>query len=199
VRACRLAADGAVADLGYHNVGFHNPEQISPHINGLVEEGILLEAHYTFQFCSPTRSAFLSGRLPIHVNMEQPTPGSKPGGIDLRMELISQVLKKANYHTHFIGKGHIGAYSYANLPIQRGFDSHLGFLGGAYAKKNAALARFALSPMLCQDRPRTVHKHSKKSVFWSDKTIQNRRRGSQHAKNRFRFERISEVNGGSLA
>ena len=93
------------ADLGYHNVGFHNPDQVSPHINGLVKDGILLEGHYTFQFCSPTRSAFLSGRLPIHVNMEQPSPGSTPGGIDLRMELISQVLKKASYKTHFIGKG----------------------------------------------------------------------------------------------
>lgn len=93
------------ADLGYHNVGFHNPDQISPHINELVNDGILLEGHYTFQFCSPTRSSFLSGRLPIHVNMEQPTPGSTPGGIDLRMELISQVLKKASYRTHFIGKG----------------------------------------------------------------------------------------------
>jgi arylsulfatase B len=119
-----------VDDLGYHNVGFHNPDQVSPHINTLVQAGIRLEGHYTFQFCSPTRSSFLSGRLPIHVNMEQPSPGSSPGGIDLRMTLISQVLKSANYSTHFIGKGHIGAYSHANLPINRGFDSHLGFLGG---------------------------------------------------------------------
>ena len=119
-----------VDDLGYHNVGFHNAEQVSPHIDGLVREGVLLEAHYTFQFCSPTRSAFLSGRLPIHVNMKQPTPGSHPGGIDLRMTLISQVLKKANYSTAMIGKGHIGAYSHANLPINRGFDHHFGFLGG---------------------------------------------------------------------
>ena len=27
-----------VDDLGYHNVGFHNPEQISPHINALVKD-----------------------------------------------------------------------------------------------------------------------------------------------------------------
>ena len=120
----------AADSLGYHNVGFHNPAQVSPHIDGLVKEGVLLEAHYTFQFCSPTRSAFLSGRLPIHVNMQQPTPGETPGGIDLRMTLISQVLQKANYKTAFVGKGHIGAYSHANLPINRGFDHHFGFLGG---------------------------------------------------------------------
>ena len=27
-----------IDDLGYHNVGFHNPEQISPHINALVKD-----------------------------------------------------------------------------------------------------------------------------------------------------------------
>ena len=82
-----------IDDLGYHNVGFHNPDQISPHIDDLVKEGIQLEAHYTFQYCSPTRSSFLSGRLPIHVNMEQPSNGRSPGGIDLRMTLISNVRK----------------------------------------------------------------------------------------------------------
>ena len=80
-----------IDDLGYHNVGFHNPDQVSPNIDNLVKEGIQLEAHYTFQYCSPTRSSFLSGRLPIHVNMEQPSPGRSPGGIDLRMTLISNV------------------------------------------------------------------------------------------------------------
>jgi hypothetical protein len=45
-----------------HAVGFHNPDQVSPHMDALVKEGVQLEGHYTFQFCSPTRSAFLSGR-----------------------------------------------------------------------------------------------------------------------------------------
>ena len=35
-----------------------------------------------------------------------------------------------SYATYFLGKGHIGAYSDANLPVNRGFDHHFGFLGG---------------------------------------------------------------------
>ena len=48
------------------------------------------------------------------------------------MELLPQMLKRAArpYATAMIGKGHIGAYSLANLPINRGFDRHFGFLGG---------------------------------------------------------------------
>jgi hypothetical protein len=30
-----------------------------------------------------------------------------------------------------LGKGHIGSRSSGHLPINRGFDHHLGFIGGA--------------------------------------------------------------------
>ena len=34
------------------------------------------------------------------------------------------------YHTAMVGKSHLGARSTANLPINRGFDVHFGFLKG---------------------------------------------------------------------
>jgi arylsulfatase A-like enzyme len=119
-----------VDDLGYYNVGFHNPDQISPEIDALAAEGVVLEAFYTFKYCSPTRSSFLSGRLPIHVNQLLPGAINNPGGIDLRMTLLPQKLKQAGYLTHQIGKWHCGARSVLHLPVNRGFDSHFGFLGG---------------------------------------------------------------------
>jgi arylsulfatase A-like enzyme len=47
--------------------------------------------------------------------MDQPTAGATPGGIDLRMTVVSEVLKKADYATHMIGKGHIGACVLAHV------------------------------------------------------------------------------------
>lgn len=57
---------------------------------------------------------------------------TNPGGADLRMTLLPQQLKRARvpYATAAIGKWHVGARSTANLPINRGFDSHFGFLKG---------------------------------------------------------------------
>jgi arylsulfatase A-like enzyme len=81
----------------------------------------------TFKYCAPTRSAFLSGRFPIHVNQ---LLNNNPGGIDLRMTLLPQKLKSVGYKTAQTGKWHCGARSVLNLPINRGFDSHFGFLGG---------------------------------------------------------------------
>ena len=119
-----------VDDLGYYNVGFHNPDQVSPEIDALAAEGVVLEAFYTFKYCSPTRSSFLSGRLPIHVNQLLPGAINNPGGIDLRMTLLPQKLKLAGYKTAQTGKWHCGARSELHLPVNRGFDSHFGFLGG---------------------------------------------------------------------
>ena len=81
---------------------------------------------------SPTRSSLLTGRLPIHVNQNNECNSlSSASGADLRMTTVAQKLKQANFSTHFLGKWHMGARSAANLPINRGFDSHIGFLKGA--------------------------------------------------------------------
>ena len=66
-----------VDDLGYANVGFHNPQQISPEIDRLAQtEGVVLEAMYTFRYCSPSRSALMTGRFPLHVNQGNPPCGA---------------------------------------------------------------------------------------------------------------------------
>lgn len=58
-------------DFGWADAGWHRPSGYSdvqsPNMDLLVREGVELERHYVFQFCSPTRSAMQSGRNPIHV------------------------------------------------------------------------------------------------------------------------------------
>ena len=46
------------------------------------------------------------------------------------MTMLPERLKKAGYRTAMVGKSHLGARSAANLPINRGFDRHFGFLKG---------------------------------------------------------------------
>lgn len=81
-------------------------------------------------YCSPTRRALLSGRLPLHINVNQAPPCSNY--LPLQLTLLSEKLKRApaKYSTHFVGKGHLGYQTTNHLPIHRGFDTHLGFLLG---------------------------------------------------------------------
>ena len=84
-----------------------------------------------YKYCSPTRSSLMSGRIPAHVNQNNLCNDiESTSGVDLRYTLLPQKLKLAGYTTAFVGKSHLGARSPANLPINRGFDSHLGFLKG---------------------------------------------------------------------
>jgi arylsulfatase A-like enzyme len=56
------------AQLGWHNVGWHNKEMKTPNANALAKEGIILDKSYVFMYCAPTRSSIMSGRLPFRVN-----------------------------------------------------------------------------------------------------------------------------------
>jgi arylsulfatase B len=70
-----------IDDYGWANAGWHNEVQSggqrevqTPNMDRLVANGINLNQHYTFKFCSPTRSALQSGRNPIHVNVQNVGP-----------------------------------------------------------------------------------------------------------------------------
>ena len=59
--------------LGFANVGYNREvptkEVQTPALDALAAGGITLTSFYTFKYCSPSRSGFLSGRNPIHVNV----------------------------------------------------------------------------------------------------------------------------------
>ena len=126
-----------VDDWGWANVGYHRdpptPEVVTPNIDGLVKQGLELDQHYVFTVCSPSRSSFLSGRLPIHVNVENgsPTrynpkdPVSGFQGIPRNMTAIAEKLKAAGYATHQVGKWDAGMATPTHTPLGRGFDSSL--------------------------------------------------------------------------
>ena len=99
-------------DLGFNNVGWQQkkhgmePEIHTPVIDELAENGLHLDRMYSYKYCSPSRSSFLSGRLPIHVTQNNKNNlVTNPGGADLRMKLLPQALKERfNYKTHMVSK-----------------------------------------------------------------------------------------------
>lgn len=83
----------------------------TPNFESLVKRGLLLNRHYVYTFCSPTRSSLISGRLPVHVNDVNldPTfynpedPVSGYAAIPRNMTGIAEKMKMGGYKTHQVG------------------------------------------------------------------------------------------------
>ena len=124
-----------VDDLGYDDTSINGNPGITftPKIHALMEEGIKLDRHHTYLWCSPTRRAFLTGRYVTHITGTQAPQCSN--FLPLQFTILSEKLKAANYQAHFIGKGHLGVQTVDHLPANRGFESHVGYLGGGESYK----------------------------------------------------------------
>lgn len=122
-------------DTGWNNVQWHDTGEgagmITPHSHALLKEGIELDKHYVFPVCSPSRSSFMSGRLPFHVQQINLQNCDKSQGVNASMTFISQKLKEAAYETVHVGKWHLGMATASLTPKGRGFDKSLVYFEGA--------------------------------------------------------------------
>jgi len=116
-------------DTGWNDVGFHNPEVITPNLNKLAKEGIELTNFYVHPLCSPTRAALLTGIHPSRFGILGPIAGKDKTALPRNIINLPAFLKNIGYNTAIIGKWHLGL-SLSAGPKQYGFDYTYGYLHG---------------------------------------------------------------------
>ncbi|XP_071095245.1 arylsulfatase B-like [Haliotis cracherodii] len=119
-------------DLGWNDVGFHNPSMITPNIDALADSGVIFNHSYVQPVCSPSRTAFMTGIYPFKAGTQHYViEGSQPVCVPLNFTFLPQYLKHLGYSTHAIGKWHLGFCNWNCTPTYRGFDSYFGYYQGS--------------------------------------------------------------------
>ena len=119
-------------DYGWSDVGYHGFVVETQNMDQLSGDGVTLDNYYVQPICTPTRSALMTGKYPIHTGMQHGVIHPlQPYGLPTNVTLLPQRLKEAGYQTHLVGKWHLGFFSEPYLPLKRGFDSFFGFLDGS--------------------------------------------------------------------
>ncbi|MAS94721.1 MAG: N-acetylgalactosamine-6-sulfatase [Verrucomicrobiales bacterium] len=133
-------------DMGYADVSCYGaPDVKTPHIDKLAADGVRFTNIYAMgPECTPSRTAFLTGRYPQRVGgLECAIGTGNVGRYDDAIRLAENddlglpadyavtapALQKAGYYNAIFGKWHLG-YEPKFSPLDQGFEEFIGFLGG---------------------------------------------------------------------
>lgn len=119
-------------DLGQADLKLYGGWLEAPRIERMAREGMTFtDFHSNSSVCSPTRTAFLTGRyqqragiVDVIVGVNEPDTGIPPS-----TPTLSRVFKENGYATALFGKWHCGYEDKFN-PVHHGFDEFVGFLNG---------------------------------------------------------------------
>ncbi len=123
-------------DLGYHDVGFNNPDSFyeTPNLDQLAASGMVFTDFYAAsQVCSPTRASIFTGKYPARTDTTNFFSGRRGGTFDagdFKTEMaaeeftLAEALKENGYQTFFAGKWHLGKEGH--MPTDQGFDINKG-------------------------------------------------------------------------
>jgi arylsulfatase A-like enzyme len=124
-------------DLGYADLSCYGRKTYqTPHLDKLSTEGMkFMRAYAAAPVCTPTRTAFMTGRYPARTTiglLEPWVPSHRDSAIGLSagQYAVAALVKKAGYATALIGKWHLGGTA-AYSPLKNGFDYFFGNRTGA--------------------------------------------------------------------
>jgi arylsulfatase len=117
-----------VDNLGWGELGAYGGGELrgapTPRLDELASEGMLLQNFNVEPQCTPTRSAFMTGRRPIRSGTTKVVWGVLYGLTNWEVTL-AELFSEAGYATGMFGKWHIGDVR-GRIPTDQGFDEWYG-------------------------------------------------------------------------
>lgn len=118
-----------VDNYGYGDLGCYGGGELrgvpTPRIDRLASEGLRLTDFNVEPECTPSRSAFLTGRMPIRSGTSMVELSGGKDGLSPWEYTMAELLSDAGYATACFGKWHLGS-STGRMPTDQGFDEWFG-------------------------------------------------------------------------
>lgn len=135
-------------DMGFSDIGCFGSEIRTPNLDRLAGQGVRFSQAYNTARCCPSRASLLTGlyshQAGIGLMVANHGFPSYQGYLRTDCVTIAEALRDAGYSTWMTGKWHVGGNQAPNdpstwhpgtleqpTPMDRGFDSFFGTLGGA--------------------------------------------------------------------
>jgi arylsulfatase len=121
-----------VDDMGYGDPGVYGGGAAigaaTPNMDRLAREGLKLASTYAQPTCAPSRSAILTGRLPVRTGLTRPILAGDKLKVNPWADEVSlpKLLGAAGYRTVLSGKWHVGE-AVGMRPQDVGFDEFYGY------------------------------------------------------------------------
>ncbi|MEO6734230.1 MAG: sulfatase-like hydrolase/transferase [Ferruginibacter sp.] len=123
-------------DMGYADLScYGHKDYQTRHLDKLASQGVkFMNAYAAAPICTPTRTAFMTGRYPSRtpVGLMEPLRGARKDslvGLTANYTSVATLLKKNGYETYLVGKWHLG-FDSLHSPMRNGFDYFFGFNSG---------------------------------------------------------------------
>jgi arylsulfatase len=117
-------------NLGFGEIGVYGGGALrgapTPRLDRLAADGMRFTNFNVEVECTPSRSALLTGRMPVRSGTWRATVAGMPGGLAPWEVTLAEVLSAAGYDTAIFGKWHLGD-SPGRYPTDQGFDEWWGF------------------------------------------------------------------------
>jgi arylsulfatase len=118
-----------VDNYGYGDLGCYGGGELrgvtTPRVDRLAAEGVRLTNFNVEPECTPSRSAFLTGRMPIRSGTSSVELTGGKDGLAPWEYTLAELLSDAGYSTALFGKWHLGSTE-GRFPTNQGFDEWFG-------------------------------------------------------------------------
>jgi arylsulfatase A-like enzyme len=130
-----------VDNWGWGDVSIQGGTVPTPNIDNLASQGMRFTNYNVQNQCTPSRSALLTGRLPIRSGTQKVAAPGEPDGLAPWEYTIAELLSDAGYKTALYGKWHVGSKN-GRLPNDQGFDEWYGINEGSNAAAYTSTPQF---------------------------------------------------------